>query len=177
MRIVDPTVSSATTPFACSTASRWDLLVACLPKNRRAPRRGRRPPNAGHRSEAVRRCPRLTLDQYSRLIGKKIVMDNTFNSNELYRVLGLEDAGPPQRINLIEKKLFLSGYSLVDADADTVTVLGPSKIPRSVGRPLYTRPKDLPAGERVFSYACKLEYCDAIEMAGPSRSSSWGATR
>ena len=152
------------------------LLLGCLALGfvtrlpaQEPPRPAPRPPAAPARdADPKSRDVALAdlFDQYSRLIGKKIAPDSSISLNATCTLLGLEDCSPAQRINLMEKTLFLSGYSLVDADADTVVVLGPGRIPRSVGLPLYTRPEDIPAGERVFSYACRLEHADAIEMAG-----------
>ena len=105
------------------------------------------------------------LADYSKLIGKQIITDNTVSTTTTLALTDLDGITPPQRANLIGKALFLNGYALVDADKDTVVLLGPGKNPRSVGVPLYTKPDELPVEERVFSYLFKLEHRDAIEIA------------
>ena len=73
---------------------------------------------------------------------------------------------PGTSIALIEKALFLAGFTLIDAGDDTVEVIGLGKPVRAEGLPLYTKPDELPRGERVFSYACKLEHRNGLEIAG-----------
>lgn len=148
------------------------LLAFVLNLALRAPAqdpRPARPPGAAQRSaDATGHDQALgdVLADYGRLVGKRVVMDSTVSANQPLTLPDLEGASPAQRTGLIERAIFLNGFSLFDADADTVVILGPGRNPRSFGLPLYTRPEEMPTGERVFSYACKLEHCDAIEMAG-----------
>ncbi len=106
------------------------------------------------------------LAEYGKLLGKDILTDNTVNPNSTVVLADLGGIATPQRTSLIGKALFLNNYTLVDADKNTVMVLGPGKNPRSVGVPLYTRPDELPTEERAFSYLFRLEHRDPVEVSG-----------
>ena len=152
-------------PAACCFCA----LTFAVQSSAQEPNRATRPPGAAQRSaDSQDRNLALAdaLSDLGRLLGKKIVTDATVSLNAALALPDLDGVGPQQRTNLIERALFLNNYTLVDADKDTVVVLGPGKNPRSVGIPLYTKPEELPSGERVFSYLFKLEHCDPIETAG-----------
>lgn len=146
------------------------LAFAVCSSAQEVPRPPARPSGAPPREAARPGAREIALadifDEYSRLTGKEIVTDNTISINTPCALPGPDGVSPQQRINLIERTLFLSSYTLVDADADTVMVLGPGRNPRQFGLPLYSKPEEFPNGERVFSCLCKLEHRDVIEIVG-----------
>ncbi len=128
-----------------------------------------RPPGSAQRSaEATSPNSALgdVLGELGRLLGKTVLTDATVSVTASLTLPDLNGVDPQRKARLIEQTLFLNNYTLIDADKDTVIVLGPGKNPRSVGLPLYMKPEELPSGERVFSYLFKLEHLDPIEVAG-----------
>jgi general secretion pathway protein D len=69
-----------------------------------------------------------------------------------------------QAIELIEKTLMINGYSLVQVQRDTVQIVGTGRNPRTLGLPTISDPKDLPQGERVFSFLFKLQHLDPTKV-------------
>jgi hypothetical protein len=65
---------------------------------------------------------------------------------------------------LIEKTLFDRDFAIVQVDADTVEIMGPTRSARQRALPTITDPKDLPVHERVISYLFTFKYCDAQNM-------------
>ena len=104
------------------------------------------------------------LLDYGKLTGKKILCDNTVQGQVEFAVSA--DEGVDRRVELIEKALFLNGFKLVEIGDDVVAVIGLGKPVRNVGVPLYTKPEEIPGGQRVFSYLFKLEHGNAQEVAG-----------
>ena len=104
------------------------------------------------------------LTYYAKITKKKILLDNTVQGE--VSIIGSRDENVNQQIELIEKTLFLNGFTLVDAGDDVVAVLGLGKPVPTVGLPLYAKPEEMPGGQRVFSYLFKLEHRDPREIAG-----------
>ncbi len=105
---------------------------------------------------------REVVDLYQRLTDKKIISDLTVQG-----LVNLAVDTPVSRdkaIELIEKTFFAHGYSLVDVSSDTIEVVGLARNPRAVGVPTYTKPDEIPKGERVFTYIFKLQHRGATEV-------------
>ena len=102
------------------------------------------------------------LTAYGKLTGKKILIDPSVQGQ--VGIAALPEENADQKIELIEKTLFLSGYSLIDVGDGMVAAVGLGKSVRNLGLPLYTKPEELPHGERVFSYLFKLEHRDPVEV-------------
>ncbi len=103
------------------------------------------------------------LTTYGKLTGKKILLDAGVQGKIGF--IASVDENVDRKVELIEKILFLNGFALVDVGDDVVAVLGLGKSVRSVGVPLYTKPEELPTGQRVFSYLFKLAHRDPVEVA------------
>jgi general secretion pathway protein D len=104
------------------------------------------------------------LALYGRITGKKIICDNTVQG-----LISLTTDSPVSRekaAELIEKAFYVNGFTLIDSGSDAVAVLGLGKPARGFGAPLYSKPEELPQGERVFSYLLKLQHANAQEMVG-----------
>lgn len=99
---------------------------------------------------------------YETLTGFRIVRDN-FVVGKLTVTVN-KPISRAEAIDLIEKSLMVNGYSIVQTDAKTVQIVGVGKNPRSIGLPTISDPKDLPQGERVFSYLFKLQHLDATKV-------------
>lgn len=104
------------------------------------------------------------LVTYGKLIGKKVVADNTVQG-QINLVID-QPLSPESGAALIEKALFINGFSLIDAGDDTVLAFGLGAQVRSRGVPVYTSPSEFPKGERVFSYIYKVQHAQALELAG-----------
>ena len=102
------------------------------------------------------------LALYQSLTAKKIIYDNTVQGT-----MSLDLEAPVNRekaIELIEKSLFANGFSLIDISGDSVEVAGLGRNPRALGVPVYTKPEDIPKGERVFTFIIKLHHRDAAAI-------------
>ena len=103
------------------------------------------------------------LAHYAQLTGKKIICDPNVNG-PAYLVLP-PDAANEKKVELIEKQMFLNGFSLIDSGEDVLEVLGVGKQVRSTALPIYTKPEELPRGERIVSFAFKVEHRDPAMIA------------
>jgi general secretion pathway protein D len=106
---------------------------------------------------------REVIALYEKLTSKKMIYDNTLQGPVNLNVA--EPVSEEKAIELIEKTLFSNGFALVDSASDTIQVVGLTKNARGEGIPTYSKPDEIPHGERVFSYIIKLQYREAIEIA------------
>jgi len=98
------------------------------------------------------------LSFYESLTGKKIIRDANLAGPELVITVA-ERVSKAEAVSLIESSLLLNGYSLVPSGDSAVKILGPSRMPRSEGLPLYTGEADLPAeGDRVVIFFKPLDF-------------------
>ena len=103
------------------------------------------------------------LTTYAKLTGKKILLDAGMQGKIGFIASAEENAD--RKVELIEKTLFLNGFTIIDAGDDVIAVVGMGKSVRTMALPLYTKPEELPGGQRVFSYLFKLEHRDPPEVA------------
>ena len=102
------------------------------------------------------------LDFYEHLTGFHIVRDN--------QVIGQVSVVTPQRVakekavELIEQTLFSNGFSIIQSSKDTVRIVGIGKNPVSEGIPFVSKVEDIPAGERLISFAIKLQFRQPGEL-------------
>ncbi len=105
------------------------------------------------------------LVQYSRLIGKQIVTDNTVQGQ-----INVVTDGPvskEQAARIIETAMFSNGFALVDSqDGTIVKVIGLGKLVRAESPPIYQSVDDLPGNERVVSLVVKLKHAKAQQVQG-----------
>jgi len=99
------------------------------------------------------------IASYQRITGKKIIYDNTVQGP--INVVSATPVTQEKAIELIEGTLFADGFSLADVGNDSIQVSGIGRNSRSIGIPVYSKPEDIPTGERVFIYIIKLQYRDA----------------
>jgi type II secretory pathway component GspD/PulD (secretin) len=102
------------------------------------------------------------LAQYASLTHLKIIRDNFVTGK-----VSLDDVSklPPEKaIEIIERTLFSNWYQLTQIDPDTVEVTGTGKSARSIGIPVISDGKALPAHERLVSFVFGFKYRDAQEM-------------
>jgi type II secretion system protein D len=103
---------------------------------------------------------------YQSITGKQVVADATVMTGGQNLTLVVPQSVTKQEAaELIKSVLVLNGFTLVDVDANTVKLLGPSKFPRSESVPLYTDPSQLPPGDEVVSYFMPLRYLKSDEAA------------
>jgi type II secretory pathway component GspD/PulD (secretin) len=105
---------------------------------------------------------REVINFYQHLTGKKVVYDS-----EAQGPVPLFIEAPvshEKAIEIIERTLFADGYALVDVASDTIQVVSPAHNPRTIGIPTYSKPDEIPQGERVFSYIIKLQHRGAEEI-------------
>jgi general secretion pathway protein D len=97
------------------------------------------------------------LEVYRMLTGKRLVRDANLSGPNL-KVVVPDKISKAEAVALLESVLLLNGYTLVEADDNTVKVLGTGKSPLGESIPLYVDPSRLPAGDRVISYFMLLKY-------------------
>ncbi|MBS0656703.1 MAG: hypothetical protein JSR82_00485 [Verrucomicrobia bacterium] len=99
---------------------------------------------------------RDVLAFYERLSGRRLVLDSTIQGQ-----INLVTPGKVTKamaVALIETSLLLNGYTLVDRPDERTLVLGFAKNARGAGIPIFFRPEDLPASERVVSLVFKFRH-------------------
>jgi len=101
---------------------------------------------------------------YEALTGKRLIRDANLAGPNLSISVPKEI---PRRdaVALIEAALLLNNYTLVPVDEHTSKLLGPSKMARSEGVPLYTDPSQLPKDDQVVSYFMPFHYLNNEEAA------------
>ena len=78
------------------------------------------------------------LTNYGKMTGKKILLDSTVQGKIGF--VASADENVDRKVELIEKTLFLNGFTLIDVGDDVIAVMGPGKPVRSLALPLYTKP-------------------------------------
>ncbi len=103
------------------------------------------------------------LATYESLTGKKIIRDSNLAGPQL-TIIASQPVTKAEAISLIESSLLLNGYSLVPAGDGAVKVLGPARMPRAEGLPLYTDESKLPAGgDQLASFFKPLRFISPDE--------------
>lgn len=105
------------------------------------------------------------LSLYEVLTGKHLVRDSMVTSGPPLTIMVPGEVPRSEAIRLIEASLLLNNYSFVPMDDNTVKILGPSRIPRSEGVPIYSTPYMLPENDQVVSYFMRFSYLDPQEAA------------
>ncbi len=102
------------------------------------------------------------LDFYQRLTGKRLVRDANLSGAQL-TITDPNEMSKQEAIDFIESSLLLNGYTLVEEDANTMKVLGTTKVAKSESVQLYTSPVQLPTNEQVVSYFMPFKYLKSEE--------------
>lgn len=106
------------------------------------------------------------LSLYEVLTGKRLVRDSMVGSGPPLTIVVPGEVPRSEAIRLIEASLLLNGYAFVPQDDNkTVKILGPARLPRSEGVPIYSSPYMLPEGDQVVSYFMKLNFLAPQEAA------------
>src|SRR5947209_2647249 len=98
------------------------------------------------------------LRLYETLTGKRIIIDNLVAGK--VNIFLTKDVTREEAIKIIEMNLALNGYSLVQADKDTIEVVGQNQNPRRAAVPIISDTGDIPPGNTVVSFLFKLRYTD-----------------
>ena len=106
------------------------------------------------------------LNFYGELTGKRVLTDNTVSATNPITFDISRSVPRSEAVRIIETVLNLNGYSITPGEGTIVKVLGPGKIPRQVGIPIFSELPDVPRGEQVVSFLLRLRYLDPIETAG-----------
>jgi len=105
---------------------------------------------------------RDVVSAYNRLTGLKVVPDDMVQGT--INVALVRQIPKLKAIAFIEQSLFANGYSMVQIDEGTVRVVGIGKEPRDEGIPLVSKAEDIPANERLISFAIKLQFRQPEEI-------------
>ncbi len=105
------------------------------------------------------------LSLYEVLTNKRLVRDSMVGSGPPLTIVVPGEVPRSEAIRLIEASLLLNGYSFVPTDDKTVKILGPARLPRSEGVPIFSSPYMLPDGDQVVSYFMKLSFLAPQEAA------------
>jgi type II secretion system protein D len=103
------------------------------------------------------------LRLYETLTGKRIIVDNLVAGK--VNIFLTKDVTREEAIKIIEMNLALNGYSLVQADKDTIEVVGQNQNPRRAAVPIISDTGDIPPGNTVVSFLFKLRYTDPQDVA------------
>src|SRR5437588_1344784 len=103
------------------------------------------------------------LRLYETLTGKRIIVDNLVAGK--VNIFLTKDVTRDEAIKIIEMNLALNGYSLVQADKDTIEVVGQNQNPRRAAVPIISDTGDIPPGNTVVSFLFKLRYTDPQDVA------------
>jgi len=103
------------------------------------------------------------LRLYETLTGKRIIVDNLVAGK--VNIFLTKDVTREEAIKIIEMNLALNGYSLVQADKDTIEVVGQNQNPRRAAVPIISDTGDIPPGNTVISFLFKLRYTDPQDVA------------
>ncbi len=106
------------------------------------------------------------LALYESLTGKRMIRDSNLAGPEL-SIMVSELVPRAEAIRLIESSLLLNGYTIVPVDQNTIKILGPARMVRSEGLPLYTETSQIiNAGDQVVSFFVPLQFIAPQEAAG-----------
>src|SRR5438105_536594 len=100
---------------------------------------------------------------YETLTGKLIIIDNLVAGK--VNIFLTKDVTREEAIKIIEMNLALNGYSLVQADKETIEVVGQNQNPRRAAVPIISDTGDMPPGNTVVSFLFKLRYTDPQDVA------------
>src|SRR5438552_840778 len=103
------------------------------------------------------------LRLYETLSGRRIIVDNLVAGK--VNIFLTKDVTREEAIKIIEMNLALNGYSLVQADKDTIEVVGQNQNPRRAAVPIISDTGDIPPGNTVVSFLFKLRYTDPQDVA------------
>ena len=103
------------------------------------------------------------LRLYETLTGRRIIVDNLVAGK--VNIFLTKDVTREEAIKIIEMNLALNGYSLVQADKDTIEVVGQNQNPRRAAVPIISDTGDIPPGNTVVSFLFKLRYTDPQDVA------------
>src|SRR5438270_2722168 len=103
------------------------------------------------------------LRLYETLTNKRIIIDNLVAGK--VNIILTKDVTREEAIKIIEMNLALNGYSLVQADKDTIEVVGQNQNPRRAAVPIISDTGDIPPGNTVVSFLFKLRYTDPQDVA------------
>jgi len=105
------------------------------------------------------------LNYYEQLTGKKIIRDSNLAGPEL-TILAANEIPLSEAVAMIESSLLLNGYTLVPVDEKTVKILGPSRLVRTEGLPLYLEESQLPQnGDKLVSFYKPLRFLSPDEAS------------
>src|SRR5438105_6461738 len=100
---------------------------------------------------------------YETLTGKLIIIDNLVAGK--VNIFLTKEVTREEAIKSIEMNPALNGYSLVQADKDTIEVVGQNQNPRRAAVPIISDTGDIPPGNTVISFLFKLRYTDPQDVA------------
>jgi len=103
------------------------------------------------------------LRLYETLTGKRIIVDNLVAGK--VNIFLTKDVTREEATKIIEMNLALNGYSLVQADKETIEVVGQNQNPRRAAVPIISDTGDIPPGNTVVSFLFKLRYTDPQDVA------------
>ena len=106
------------------------------------------------------------LALYESLTGKRMIRDSNLAGPEL-SIMVSQPVPRAEAIRIIESSLLLNGYTIVPVDQNTIKILGPARMVRSEGLPLFTETSEIiNAGDQVLSFFVPLKFIAPQEAAG-----------
>ncbi len=106
------------------------------------------------------------LALYESLTGKRMIRDSNLAGPEL-SIMVSQPVPRAEAIRIIESSLLLNGYTIVPVDQNTIKILGPARMVRSEGLPLFTEVSQIiNAGDQVMSFFVPLKFIAPQEAAG-----------
>lgn len=106
------------------------------------------------------------LALYESLTGKRMIRDSNLAGPEL-SIMVSQPVPRAEAIRIIESSLLLNGYTIVPVDQNTIKILGPARMVRSEGLPLFTETSEiLNSGDQVVSFFVPLKFIAPQEAAG-----------
>ncbi len=106
------------------------------------------------------------LALYESLTGKRMIRDSNLAGPEL-SIMVSQPVPRAEAIRIIESSLLLNGYTIVPVDQNTVKILGPARMVRSEGLPLFTELSQIMnSGDQVVSFFVPLKFIAPQEAAG-----------
>ncbi|MEX1118271.1 MAG: secretin N-terminal domain-containing protein [Terrimicrobiaceae bacterium] len=106
------------------------------------------------------------LALYESLTGKRMIRDSNLAGPEL-SIMVSQPVPRAEAIRIIESSLLLNGYTIVPVDQNTIKILGPARMARSEGLPLFTEISQITnTGDQVVSFFVPLKFIAPQEAAG-----------
>jgi type II secretory pathway component GspD/PulD (secretin) len=93
------------------------------------------------------------LAVYARLSGNRVVTDERFAGNISVWATKIPKA---KAVDLFEQAMFAQGYAIFEPKPGVVRVMSLGQLVTKETLPVVSKVENLPAGERVVTYVCKL---------------------